>query len=34
MSDREEWDEQQQIVIFPALVNGSLVHCTMRARGC
>ncbi|AKH63075.1 hypothetical protein VY86_06770 [Photorhabdus thracensis] len=30
--DREKWDEQQQIVIFPALVNGSLVHCAMRAR--
>ncbi|WP_036773755.1 DUF1488 domain-containing protein [Photorhabdus australis] len=30
--DREEWNEQEQIVIFPALVNGLLVQCVISAK--
>ncbi|WP_118987781.1 DUF1488 domain-containing protein [Photorhabdus sp. CRCIA-P01] len=30
--DREEWSEQEQIVIFPALVNGLLVQCVISAK--
>ncbi|MBS9439807.1 DUF1488 domain-containing protein [Photorhabdus noenieputensis] len=29
--DREEWNEQEQIIIFPALVNGWLVQCVISA---